>query len=602
MKLHLHLSGPRRAGAVALAASSALIATATVSAAPAQSALDPSCPTPVSARDLPDSAPVHGLTVTKGTVPGSFTGTFQGVLEDGIAPGVDLILMDLHSTTIDKVGIWSGMSGSPVYDASGGLIGAVSYNLGLGPSTIAGVTPATEMAKLLRGSASATTRARSTIRLPRALARTIVGSGAATSAQVGEGVTQLRMPISLSGVSATRLRQLAPVLNLGRGHTVSASPGATSGERIPVVVGGNMAASMSYGTVTAAGLGTATIVCGDEVVGFGHPFNFSGPATMSLHGARTVLIQDDQTLGGFAVANLGAPVGNVDNDRLAGIHAVTGAPPASTGITSLATESTRSFTGSTHVTQPELVPELGFVNMLVSQEKVLDRVGKGAAAAAWTIEGRRANGAFFRLKRDDLYADPFDVSGASAAALAGDLEAIQGNEGEIVKITSVRTESKLSDSYAAFAISKVQARVFGSWTTLNQDEPVALRAGTVATLKVFLTSRETAPRTVYVKVFVPVHAVNRLGTLDVLGGNEFAEESGDFFDGELLDFGPSPAPSSSTFPALLKSLTSGPKHNQVRATLHFPHARGTASKARIGTTTLKRVVSGELSVPVFAVR
>ena len=81
----------------------------------------PSCPTPVAASTLPDSAPVHGLTVTKGTTPAPFTGTFEGVLQDGIAPGVDLILADLHSATIDKVGIWAGMSGSPVYDTHGAL-------------------------------------------------------------------------------------------------------------------------------------------------------------------------------------------------------------------------------------------------------------------------------------------------------------------------------------------------------------------------------------------------------------------------------------------------------------------------------------------------
>ncbi len=51
-------------------------------------------------------------------------------------------------------GIWFGMSGSPVYDADGHLVGAVAYGLA-GASPIAGITPAAEMRKLLRGGGAA---------------------------------------------------------------------------------------------------------------------------------------------------------------------------------------------------------------------------------------------------------------------------------------------------------------------------------------------------------------------------------------------------------------------------------------------------------------
>ena len=531
---------------------------------------------------------MHGLTVTKGTAPAPFTGTFEGVLQDGIAPGVDLILADLHSTTIDKVGIWAGMSGSPVYDA-GALVGAVSYSLGTGPSTIAGITPATEMTKLARRvDPQPAKAARTRTALPRSLARSLVASGAATATEAAQGMRQPADPGHPLGPEQHPAASSAPRLHLGRGHVVATTPGPVSDEKIPVTVGGNMAASLSHGTITAAELGTATMVCGSEVVGFGHPVNFSGPASMSLHGARTVLIQDDPTFSGFKVANLGAPVGTVDNDRLAGLHAVVGALPPSSGISAVATEGRRTFTGRTRVTQPDPMPDFGFLTLLAAQDRVLDRTGQGTAASAWTIDGRRGNGAPFRFARHDLYADQFDVSSAPANALAEDLYALQSVPNEAIKITQVHATSRLSDSYATWTIARVRARVHGTWVRVTENRPVPLRAGRTATLQASLVSAQSGPRTVLIHVNVPARALHRSGTLDVLGGNPA--------DGESTDA------SGSSFPALLRSLTAAPRHNEIRPRCASAPPRAPRRGPGSGTTTLRRVVSGEVTASVKGVR
>ena len=44
----------------------------------------------------------------------------------------------------------------------------------------------------------------------------------------------------------------------------------------PIEPGDVFAAAISYGSLTYAGVGTATIACGDYVVAFGHPFLFAG--------------------------------------------------------------------------------------------------------------------------------------------------------------------------------------------------------------------------------------------------------------------------------------------------------------------------------------
>jgi hypothetical protein len=220
-----------RVGVTALAAA-AVLATGGVTASPASSAPDPGCPGTYPLGDLGAGDAVTGLTVTTGTQPGPFTGQVQGVLEDGIAPGVDLILADLHSPTIDKVGIWSGMSGSPVYASDGRLIGAVSYSLGVGPSTIAGITPAAEMARL--GSTTAA-RAATRVRVPSALAHRLVSSRTASTGQVSQGLSQLHVPRTVSGLSSARMATLSRVLRLGGGAVATGTAGATSSERIPIV-------------------------------------------------------------------------------------------------------------------------------------------------------------------------------------------------------------------------------------------------------------------------------------------------------------------------------------------------------------------------------
>ena len=121
---------------------------------PAQA--DPSCPAAFPVRRLREGQVLNGLTVDRGTTPAPFTATVIGVLDDGIAPGLDMILAEASSPAIDRAhGIWAGMSGSPVYAADGRLVGSVSYGLTFGASPIAGITPAAEMRKLLSGGSAA---------------------------------------------------------------------------------------------------------------------------------------------------------------------------------------------------------------------------------------------------------------------------------------------------------------------------------------------------------------------------------------------------------------------------------------------------------------
>ena len=582
-------------------ATSVVLAATALTAAPASSApIDQDCPTAYPVADLTTSQAVTGRTVTQGTTPGSFTGSVQGVVQDGIAPGVDLILADLASPTINRVGIWAGMSGSPVYASDGRLIGAVSYGLSFGPSTIAGITPAADMLKL--SGAQPVARAHK-VALPRSLAKRVAGHSKVSAKQASQGLSELPLSVGLSGPSSAQMKKLARGFSINGTQARAAAAAPVSTQEIPVVTGGNLVGSLSYGTITFAGTGTATAVCGDDVVGFGHPMLDSGPSTLSMHGASTVLIQDDPTFSGFTVSNPGAPIGSIKQDRLVGITGSTGAVPASSRIASTASVGGASTSGTTHVTQQDYMPDITLAHLYTVQGKALDRTGAGGAYGTYTIKGTRKNGTPFSMTRRNRWADPYDISYAAAEAAAEDVYAIQNNPGEVVKITSVTADTHLSKSYATYVIARVEVRSGGRWVTAQRDEPVAVHAGTKAQLRVTLRSREAATRTVRMQVRVPRNTAKRLGTLKVVGGNSSYEDSEEFFDDEEGDFFDEvPVPRPSTLPALLAQLSGGQRNNEIRATVRFRKAPGKYGTPRTGSKTVSDVVSGYDVFPVVAVK
>ena len=586
--------------AAATVAASAALAGAGWSAAPAHSDASNACPAAYPVSDLTRGAAVTGLTVTQGRSPEEFTGTVQGVLEDGIAPDLDMILVKVSNPTVDQVGIWEGMSGSPVYIGDK-LVGAVAWGLAAGHSSIAGVTPAAEMQQMLSDSARPVdVAAAPRVAIPQAMASRLVSSGAATSSQVSSGMQQLPMPLSIGGVSNARLRALAPLYKMG-GMSVSPTAGSVStpgspGSSTPIVAGGNLVAGMSYGTITAAAVGTATMVCGDEVVGFGHPMNFTGPATMTMHNADAITVQDDPTSVGFKVANIDGPIGTIDQDHQAGIHGVMGATPPEAVITSHAVSGSHDRTGVSHVVVPEIFSQIAFTNLLAMQDRVLDRTGPGAGTASWDLRGT-ADGVPFRLRRTDMYADPQDISTSVAVTLSDELARLEDNGVEDVKFDSLTTSSVLSAPYAKWTITHVQVSRHGHWYGLFDGS--ALRPGHVNWLKVFMTSKQLGKRHVLLHVYVPAGARHHVGTLTVSGGNGEAASVDDFFD-EGFDFAPTPAPTG--VEDLLAQFRSAPHHNQVQATVQFPTAGFVGSLPHSGKSTIGQVVGGGFTLRVRGVR
>lgn len=583
----------------ATAVAALAVVLAGLSAAPARSASDGQCPQAFPTASLTKGQAVTGLTVSTGTTPEGFTGTVLGVLDDGIMPGLDMILVRLSSPEIERVGgIWFGMSGSPVYAADGRLIGAVSYGLSFGPSPVAGVTPAADMLELLADGAS-TRRAElpSRVALPDGLAARMIERGDVTPAEADGGMAQLELPFGIAGVSRQRLRAVAKVLDLDtmrlmRVGTTRAADGASS----TPVAGGNLAASISYGDITAAGIGTATAVCGRDVLAFGHPMLWTGPTSLTMHGADALFVQDDPIFSPFKLANIGAPIGTVTQDRMPGIVGAVGPLPPTSDVTSAVTSEQRSRTGTTHISLDDWVPELAFVHLLVTMDRVFDGIGKGSGTVGWTLRGTREDGRSFTLARDDLYADPRDLTWGPAWDLYVALATLEFNGVEDITLDDVDAKANLARRYDHFTMTGVQVRRGGRWSKLDDTQPLRLRAGQSRAVRVTLTSAETGPTAVVVQVPVPRGAAGRFGTLDVFGGN-----SGLFGEAQFFDE-PAPGLEKPTVDELLADIAGQPHNNDVVVDLTFFNDGGDVTYHRGRRTAMKLVVDGGLSVPVQAIR
>src|SRR3712207_7150670 len=85
-----------------------------------------------------------------------------------------------------------------------------------------------------------------------------------------------------------------------------------------------------------------------------------------------------------------------------------------------------------------------------------DSIRRGTAALNWTIEGTRANGAPWRLSRGDLVASQSDVAIDAANAVAFELDTLDLNPFERVRVTNVRVEGSRSEEHT----SELQSRQY----------------------------------------------------------------------------------------------------------------------------------------------
>ena len=528
-----------------------------------------SCPAAIPTQEIVAGQGGTGLTVSVGTTPEPFTATVLGRIADGIAPGIDMVIAELDSPALRAAGgVWAGMSGSPVYAEDGRLIGAVSYGLSLGPSLVAGLTPAASMRALLDdASPTELDPAGVTVMVPSPLRRTLVASGVVTPAAAQAGMGRLDMPLGVSGgLTGTHRDELIKRLHVSGGRVYTAGQAASAGgASLDIVAGGNFAAALAYGDLTVAGTGTTTAVCDGEALAFGHPLLYSGPSSMSVHGAEAVYVQEDKTLSPFKVSNPGPPVGTVDRDRRAGLHALLGSLPDPVPVTATADLDGAQRTGTTQVNVPAELPGLSLGAVLTNTDRLYDRVAGGRSAVTYTVAGTRAGGAAWTLNRSNVFADTVDLSFASAVGVADAVFALQTNRFEEVEVTGIDVETDLDAVYRDYTVERVLARVGSApFAPVTPDVPLLLEAGKRLDVQVQLNpfKGRGVVKTVALSLDVPVDAAGASGSLEVAGG----AFGGGFGGTEPENVTPVTAAPTS-FDDLLAQLADAPRNDDLRATL-----------------------------------
>jgi hypothetical protein len=562
--------GPRAvAGLVALA-----IAVAAWGAAPAtgstSESLTDECPTVLPLAQVTTGMKGTALSVTRGRALSTMSAEVLGILRDAVGPGRDIIIVDLSGPVVTATGgLWAGASGSPVFFRSGGedkLAGAIAYGLAGGGSTLAGLTPAEDMAALLSlGGAEAA--ASSVVDVPRRLAARMAAAAGVSITQTAS-LSRLKTPLSVSGVTDRGLRHMQAAIDRQglpfipfMGSSASSNPQSPPGR---LRAGDSFAAAMSLGDVTAAGIGTTTFVCEGRAVAFGHPFNWTGDTTMAVRAADTITIVKDPIFGGYKLANVAENLGTLTQDRLAGIVAELGAGPVGSPVTSTVTDldTGRTRSGQSEVFLPEFLPFLAFEHLFSNVDVTIDRIGPGNAEMAYTIRGTRDGGATWELARSSHYASAFDISFDTVIDPAITAEVLQAFDAEDIQVTSI--DVPRLDIEKAFEQYSVRSLLVWNGSRYVKRDFVAARPGRLIRLRALLKPAHlTGTKAVDLSLRVPANA-RRSGYIEVVGGGSVGAELPCFiFEEECVE------DTGQTFDQLLQAFESQPRGDALVARLRL---------------------------------
>jgi hypothetical protein len=548
-----------------------------------------------------------GWTVVKGHVPKPFKVKVLGILKDGVIAGKDIIMVRLsdapgHHFIARAGGGWAGISGSPVY-FNGKLAGSTSWGFTGAPSPIMGLTPAQDIVGILSytaaGSASRAVLASRADRvtIPPSMQRTL-----GISSEQAQTFGRMPIPFVVSGLGLNARTKLQDLLTK-RGMNVIVVPGgsrtAPQGSSVSFATprpGGNFAGLLSYGDFTAGGIGTTTYVCHGVALAFGHPLNFVGQTDYAANNAGAISIVRDNTFGDYKLANVGAPFGRLDQDRISGIRTQLGELPSLTPITSHLTnlETGLSRSGETDSTTVDFASTAAANHLYINLLDVLDAFNGGTSFQHWVIRGTDGNGDPWQLEKSNRFASQFALPFDPADNLFFTVEAIASNPFEAVHFTSIEINGNVSATYRAYSIDDVQISKNGG--AYQHRNHLSLTAGDQLSIHVALRLYRGGVHTETLSLTVPAGNAGVSGALDVLGGaSDFSEC---FFDVQSC---------ASSLPGLLNALHNIPRNDVIKASLDtfggFGGLAPTDTGPGDGSTTLASdklrldtVVGGQFSI------
>lgn len=274
-------------------------------------------------------------TVFRGTEPESFAVEVTGVIRNALGPGKSLIVCELTDERVQKMGAVAGMSGSPLY-IDGKLAGALSYQIQRFETVrYAGFTPAADLAEV---------REKVTAPSPASSLTTLVPSSSPAASFTlqpasfnSAAATPLQPAFTLTGLSPAVADLFAPrfaalglaATALGGSTQSSAAPSASAAPALRP--GGAVAVALATGDITLAGTGTVSRVDGNRITAFGHPMLALGDVALPMCASEIVTILPS-SMSSVKMANTGAIIGTISQDRLSAVSGTLGPGPAMTQV------------------------------------------------------------------------------------------------------------------------------------------------------------------------------------------------------------------------------------------------------------------------------
>ncbi len=278
------------------------------------------------AGDLRAGMKGYGKTVFYGDKIDTVDVEVLGVLKNWEAKA-DMILVKMTGDPLDKTGIISGMSGSPVY-VDDKVIGAVSYGWSFAKEAIAGVTPIRDMFNVLNlekddekeGPGPVLTPWESSLSLQEPSVReTLVAQGHTGSFPLR--LMPIGTPLVVSGFDQRVMKDMS--LALERYGLFPVQGGGQASTLVDSVVtelvpGSAVATVLARGDINAAAVGTVTYREGKKILAFGHPFIQSGKTDIPMAGAYVYAVLPSRTTS-LKIASPTKIVGRISQDRKAAL-------------------------------------------------------------------------------------------------------------------------------------------------------------------------------------------------------------------------------------------------------------------------------------------
>ena len=273
----------------------------------------------------------------------------------------------------------------------------------------------------------------------------------------------------------------------------------TAATDTPIVAGGNLAASIAHGFFSAVAVGTATEVCGAEVLAFGHPIMDVPQGDLTMHGADVLYVQPDSLGQPYKVANVGGPVGWIPDNLLPGLHGSLGAAPPATQVESTSTVGDgEPVTGTTFISLRPFVPTYTAFAAVAVEDRALgvnmnSWFGMpGSDLVTWTVEGTRADGFPLGWTRTERFAKLHRHRLRVTLGLHDQINQLLNNESETVTVTRVTTTSSTKPVYEHLRIASLEVRAAGAWQPVGPRQTVEVVAD--STQRFRITDAHRRPR------------------------------------------------------------------------------------------------------------